>query len=461
MKPFIKILACILFFFCSNDLFSISINELINVSIENNQDIKTALTDYEKSILTAKSLDGLYVPEISISSSSVVPKEYDWDELPDNFSSTLTYSQSLPGGTKISVESSYSFETINYLEDKYIAQYPNLSFSLSQSLLPFWVQGCIHDPGKLSLKQQQEYYHNQFLYVKRNVIQNVCQIFIAVVLAKNTILMNQNNIQLFEEQIDSLKILQASGNATRSKVLEIENQKWNAQQNLMSAQTDFTKCINNLKVICGYDFPEEDIQFSGNESIDDIIIELFDEISDPLEENYKLKIEKLKSERILEKQASAPVLNIFIQPNWTLDVMQENNWKDAWDDMGKPASWKAGIGINLTPMLSGAVKNNSKKYQLNYKDAENAYISYLQEKEFVKFQYKTLLNHYMKQSKEIAELYESALQELEDYEIQYKANAISKFDFDSVRVRVENCKLSKECVEGNVWLYEVLIKLNN
>ena len=87
MKPFIKILACILFFFCSNDLFSISINELINVSIENNQDIKTALTDYEKSILTAKSLDGLYVPEISISSSSVVPKEYDWDELPDNFSS--------------------------------------------------------------------------------------------------------------------------------------------------------------------------------------------------------------------------------------------------------------------------------------------------------------------------------------------------------------------------------------
>jgi hypothetical protein len=57
-------------------------------------------------------------------------------------------------------------------------------------------------------------------------------------------------------------------------------------------------------------------------------------------------------------------------------------------------------------------------------------------------------------------LYKAACREKEDYSILYKEKSISKLDFDSVQVRVENCRLSKEIIEANCLLYEILLQLN-
>ena len=52
------------------------------------------------------------------------------------------------------------------------------------------------------------------------------------------------------------------------------------------------------------------------------------------------------------------------------------------------------------------------------------------------------------------------ISELKDLESQFSAGAISELDFDSVKVRVENCKLNIEIIEVYVWLYEVLCEIN-
>ena len=53
-----------------------------------------------------------------------------------------------------------------------------------------------------------------------------------------------------------------------------------------------------------------------------------------LEETYKIKLEILQAERILERQNSTPTINFSIQPNWTLETTKQDEWKKAWENMG-------------------------------------------------------------------------------------------------------------------------------
>jgi hypothetical protein len=104
------------------------------------------------------------------------------------------------------------------------------------------------------------------------------------------------------------------------------------------------------------------------DSEDDINLQNFLDLAiDPLEETFKLKIEILESSRLLEKQSYAPVLNLSVQPKW-----QPENFN-------KIDSWNASVGINLSPMISGIVKQNKRKYQINRKDAEDSFSAYLQQ----------------------------------------------------------------------------------
>ena len=101
-----------------------------------------------------------------------------------------------------------------------------------------------------------------------------------------------------------------------------------------------------------------------------------------------------------------------------------------------------------------------RKYQINRKDAEDSFSAYLQQKAFVHEQFKIISEHYTKQKQDITALYKAACREKEDYSILYKEKSISKLDFDSVQVRVENCRLSKEIIEANCLLYKILLQLN-
>ena len=184
------------------------------------------------------------------------------------------------------------------------------------------------------------------------------------------------------------------------------------------------------------------------------------EKEDPLELFYKLKIDMLKYSRIIEKQNSAPTVSFAIQPKWAFEITTIKDWKTPWTKLKSPNDWIASIGLNLSPMLSGIAKKNEEQYNLDYEEAINSYLNYLQQKNFIKQQYKALLEYYLIQKDTVSILYESALKELHDYKIHYDSGAISELDYKSIWVRVENCRLSKECIELYCWLYDLLYKMN-
>lgn len=111
-------------------------------------------------------------------------------------------------------------------------------------------------------------------------------------------------------------------------------------------------------------------------------------------------------------------------------------------------------------MISATATKSKKQFNLDYESAENSYNAYLIQKNFVLQQYQTILKQYKLQSKKISNLYKTGMNELQDLQTQYKEGAISMLDYDSVKVQIENCKLNMEIIELYIWLYEVLLKIN-
>lgn len=456
-KSFCIFFVC--FVFCK--AFSLSFDELIEITLQNNTDIFSAQNSYDQACLSLNTLNGAYAPQVSLSSSTSLSDEYKWDTSPDYFSSSITYSQPLPGGTTLGFTGSFSFNSADFLEERYISQNPSLNFSLTQSLFPFWAQGKIKNPAKLSAKQQKDYYYNQLLYTKKTVLQNLVQNYIYAAVYKNQIQIYENSIYLLDKQIEISNQLLKTGAVNQTRITELQSSKWSYQQDLMSAKSSYISYIQNLKTICGTAFENDSLSLENKTlpKLDDFtkgILLITDNITDPLEESYKLKIELLKTNHTLEKQSSAPTVSLSVQPSWSFDPKKQDEWKDA----NSPSSWSATIGVNLSPLFSGSISKKEQQYELSYQATENSLNAYITQKEFVLQQYKTILENYKAQLEEISNLYNAGRAELKDIESLFTAGSISELDFDSVKVRVENCRLNMETIELYVWLYEVLCNIN-
>lgn len=443
-------------------LFSLSLSDLIDLTLQNNIDIITSQSDYESALLSAKTLGGNFSPGISISSTSSISNDYEWNLTPDYFSSNITYSQTIVGGTQFSITGTYSLNSTIYNEERYISQSPKINFTLTQSLLPFWIQGKISDPTILGNKQQVDYYHYQNIYAKKTVLQNLIQNYAYFLIYENEIQIYENSISLVEEQIAAVNELQSSGNTNQAKITELENTKWTYKENLMSAQANYYSYLQTLKSICGIniDIIEDSLEFEQtDENLTDLIKVSLEHVSDPMDLIYQLKLQMLETKHVLQKQSSAPTLSLTVQPSWTLENVKNNNWQDAWEK-GEKTSWTATVSMDFSSFFKSTISKDKKHYEMDYQQAKKSYKNYLLQKKFVKEQYENLYRNYSNQLESIERLLTKEKLELNDYNKLYNEGTISKLDYDSVKIKVENGKLSRNCVEIYKWLYEVLLEIN-
>lgn len=445
--------------FASVNCFSVSLYDLSELTLQSNIDILEADTAYKEQLISTKSLDGYYVPSLSVNATANIADKHDWSYVPDYLSSSLSYSQTLPGGASFSIELNYNFNAITFNNNRYMAQSPYISFNLSQSLFPFWLQGKKNDPVYQSFRQNEECYYYKFLYTKKDVLTQLFQNYISALTSLNEMAMNKNSIDFYEEQIESLKELKSGGNTSLAEILEVENQKWNAQQNYMVAYSNYAMYVKILKSICNKDFNESELKDITDKDIESLVELVSYNQIDPLQKIYNLKIQMIQSSRVLEKQSTAPVLVVSVKPSWNLKTTTQNEWITAWDKNMDPSNTVMSLGIDFTPMFNGLFKQKGKKYKLEKNQTEESYKAYMMQKDIIKSQYEIILANYTRQKEIITSLYESGLNELKDYEKQFKAGAISKLDYDSVRIRVQNCGYSKDNVDLYVKLYAFLIKI--
>ena len=183
-----------------------------------------------------------------------------------------------------------------------------------------------------------------------------------------------------------------------------------------------------------------------------------DGISKPEEKNFQLQLEMLKNKMIINKQTFAPEISVSVKPSWSLGIKKKDEWKDAWTGITEPSNWSATVGINLSPFISASRMQNKKQYELDYKSIMKSYEAYLLKKTFIKKQYKNLTEQYKKQLEEITKISESQKKELLDVKKQYESGDVSKIDYDSVKIRTDNCNLNFQINELYLWLYDFLQK---
>ena len=163
IKKILKKIVIFMILFSSSDMIlrAFSLMELAEIALNNNSDILSAINSYQTSILSSKSMDGTFSPQLSFSSSSQISKDYTWKNCPDYLSSSISYVQTLPGGSSISISGGASVNAETIYEELYLNQKPNVSISLQQSLMPFWIQGKSKDPNIENFYQQEQYYYHE------------------------------------------------------------------------------------------------------------------------------------------------------------------------------------------------------------------------------------------------------------------------------------------------------------
>lgn len=437
----------------SSSAYSLSFSDLVTCTLENNLDICSAQAAYNSAKLSRKTLNGNYVPSLSVSSSTALT-----DKIEQNYmESQITLTQPIISGTTISTSGNFSCNLFGIGEEKYISQSPKISVTLSQSLFPYWLQGTIQDPTKLVLKQQENYYYNQLLYTKKTVLENLFRTFACLQIYDLEAQIYKNYIQFLEEQILALDELKKNGNTNQARITELESSRWNYQMDLMSVEANYNNSLKNIKTICNSDFTSIEKKSFFENSIREYLEEDFD----PLERIYEIKNVILDIERIQQKQSTAPLLNVSVQPEWNLNAVRSSEWKEAWNRENKVSPvWVTSVSVDFSAFLNSIIKKDKKQYELNFENSEKLYNSYLKEKDFIREQYNSLYKRYCEQEYIIMNLVIQSTKELEDYEKEYSAGAISKLDFESSKIKIENFQLNLECIKVNKWLYKNLLELN-
>lgn len=457
-----------MYFLLIKSVFAISFKDLLNASFVNNPDILSAQNSYNSAVIDAKSINGNYAPGFLFSGVTTFDENF-LDSKPDSLAGSITYSQGLPGGASFTLTGTYSFTAFTMNEERLIKQSQNISFALSQSLHPFWSQGMFHDPNKLTPKLQKQYYFNQFIYTQKSVLQNLLQNYVYTLICNNECHIYRNSISLTEEQLKAERELKLNEKINQARITETENAKLAYWQNLMSSTVSYENYFENLKMICGLDLEYDSLQKDFSQdylSIYNEVIQFIKNKRDPLEENYKLKIEILQTQRSLQKQNDAPVLTLSIQPNWQSEIINQEKWKDSTigqdslTNIRKPQSWDLSVNVNFTPMISGLIKQNTNKYELEYDTVKRSCTTYLEQKNYVLRQYQNLLEQYKKLAHETEKIFKKYQIELIEYETFYESGNITKLDYLSVELKKENCRLTLENLNLNCWLYENLILLN-
>ncbi len=438
-----KLFLVLLLILTCNNIFSKNcLEEVISIALQNNPQILSAKADYEAAALLSKNGGGTFAPGMSLSGSETTK---------DNYSASLTYSQPLPGGTALQFTGSYDYSSVQMQETRIESKTPRLSFSINQSLFPFWMAGKVTDPKIFSYRLQKEYYFNQLQYSKQKVMIDVIQNCIYALIENKKIESLQNSIKLVQLQYEALNELKQSGGANEAQLVELDNSKWSYELELLSAQANYWGYIQKIKSLCyaDYDlFAEEKIcNLIPKEYTTDDFLCFFKDIaeydSDPYAVSLKLKVLLEENNITNEKQNNAPVLGFSASVPYDTDNK-------------KIEDWTLGLSLDFSPLFSSLTGHNLKRAEIGLESARAVYEAYLEQKQCLKSQYDSILTDYEKQINKTNELIEKYQLQVNDKAQQLEQGIITKLDYESEKIRLENCRLTFESLLLNVWLYKVL-----
>ncbi len=415
-----------------------------------NGEVLAAQAAYDAARLSASTLNGIYAPSLSASTSASIDEDYSRRDIPKTLSPSLSFTQPLPGGASVGITGTYNVSAASASGKQYITQTPEITLTLSQSLLPFWLQGKKRNPEKLSLEQKQQYYYQQLLYTRQQKIQSTTQYYILCQIYKKKVQVYEASIAYRQQQADAYNALKRAGKASLVNVAEAESSLFTDRQNLYETQLLYEQYLAALKDACGTDAELSDTDLPAAE--DKSYLHLFGGIKDPCAVSLLANVEAADTARILNRQKGAPVLSLSFTADYAMEPVEAGKWLRAWNDGGQK-SWSAGISIDMAPFFSAGISKSRQQDEIAGSSARDAYHAYIRQRHCVSRQYESLLASFRQQLPHAEELCQEAEQLLADFEKRYKAGAISALDYEGYRFQALSAKAARDCISLYLWLY--------
>lgn len=418
------------------------IKDILEASLKNNSQILIAQAEFETATLLVKNSGGIFAPNLVLSGAVKSKNDY---------STSVTYTQPIPGGASFQMVGTYDYSKTEMFGTKVEIKEPNISFLYNQSLFPFWVAGQLEDVDSLSYKLQAEYYYYQLLYTKQTIITELLQNCVGAVSENNKIRMLNNSIEIVLLQEKGLEELKSLGGANESRILELEDSRCSFEQELLIAYSNMSSYIQKIKSICG----EESIIINekylfelipDNYTLEDFIIFFQEEgeyYKDPYYNSLELKIKLAENDIVNLKQTGAPVLSLSAAV--PIDIEKR-----------EPGDWTFGISVDFSHLFSAVSAYNERRAKIELQKSKNAFSSYLIQKEFLKEQYENIITSYGQQLEKLSVLISKYEVQLQEFIQQLKKGAITQFDFENEKLRLENYKLTYENLRLSKWLYEIM-----
>lgn len=452
-----KILFTTMFFITFLLYSSESLSFLWKETLKNNTEIQTAHISYKQALLSYQTANGLFAPSVTVGNNVDFDKDFSWKKKFNTFSSYLYVGENLPGGLSVGIKGSYDYITSTLSEERFITQVPQITFSLSQSLYPFWLQGLFKNPERLSLEYQKNYFFYQYLYTKKNILQNVTQIWLMVQVYKKKAELYELSIRYKEKQKIALNELQKKGNSDFSKLIELEESILADIQSFSEVQISYEQYFDNLKNLCHLENENYIFEYLNTKPED--FYAILDCRLDPLEEAFLLKLQMQKNSVVLRKQNTAPVLSISVSPIWTMETGKVQEWQDCWNKE-KKISWTISASIDFSSFFSSLSSQKEESENIEKQNIEIEYQNYLKQKRYIKDQYFRISKIFNGQSEKYKKNYEESLQTYSDNFFSFEKGHISVLELEGVKFQTERLRIAFEISMLYEWFYKFMYEIS-
>ncbi len=423
----------LIFFFVSFCLHAVSFDEILNLINSNYYEINNRLLDYEQSI---KKKNDKYAPSVSVGGGT---------SFENDISSSLSYTQPLPGGSAVTLSAQYSQKKLS--EGSGESDIRNTAFSVSflQSLYPYWLQGRLADPFIENVKHESEISFYQYEASKKEVIKKAVELYYASLIYENEIQIFEREIDFIDSKISASYEMLKKGSANQITLNNLEDNKWTYIQSLMEAKKNYSQSMNMLELMCNIKF-ETGIEYTSPQDIIALIEMAVDTETDGTEKIYQLQMRRLENEKILLRQTAAPAVNV--------------SYKSGYSNITQDISRSFSMGIDFSSFLQNKFSDSISAVEAEIQKTDNLYRNYLASKYAEQDAFLFLVQEYEKEKESIHALYEKYENIYGDMKMQFEGGAISELDLKSAAVKKDVLERQQKilCLRSEMYQMYLLLK---
>lgn len=451
------VLANIVLILSQNKAFSQTPLELLwEKALQNSLEIRISSLELDNTEISYKARNAQYIPSFSFSAySEFIESEAGLTQFPIEGISQLGIQWNIPGGTKLQTSISYEINryVLNSLEEESYEntgydQNPEISVSLSQSLLPFWIQWMGGNPVQNIYKNQRTLSVNSYNNIIADVKKSVTEKYIQLRKLYRTIHLLENQIQIQRTLLEVAQQKVYAGTLSQIELWNYESNLQNYKNNLNETLFQFEQIKQEISNACGEDefnnldaeLPSYKIRFLEK----DMTLEFIE-----------LQKAELKNQLIITKQNYAPSFTIQGSYKYALDAAGMENLVDAWDGEGVN-NWTVTCGISIYPENLSYIKTAKLQYEINKESLELQEAVYIKNKNISKANLQTYIAYYKELLQQAKSDYEQKNIYLDAIKNKKKRGECTELDVKQAELMRENASIEIKNLEDVIWYYQFL-----